>query len=38
MDNLEKLPKYGTLDEEKQNGNSKQYMFDTTIGKQTQIT
>ena len=34
MNNPEKL----TKDEEKQNKNTKQYVLDTTIHKQTQIT
>jgi hypothetical protein len=40
MDNPEKLALYGTQDEEKQNKNKNttQYMLDTTIRKQTQIT
>jgi hypothetical protein len=38
MDNLEKLATLGTQDEDKQNKNTTQYMLDTTIHKQTQIT
>ena len=40
MDNLEKLAKQGTQDEEKQNKNKNttQYVLDTTMRKQTQIT
>jgi hypothetical protein len=38
MDNLEKLATSGTQDEEKQNKNTTQYVMDTTIHKQTQIT
>jgi len=38
MDNPEKLATYGTQDEDKQNKNTTQYVLDTTIGKQTQIT
>ena len=37
-DNPEKLVTLGTQDEEKQNKNTTQYMLDTTIRKQTQIT
>ena len=37
MDNPEKLATYGTQNEEKQNQNAIQYVFDTTIRKQTQI-
>jgi len=36
MDNLEKLATLGTQDEDKQ--NTTQYVSDTTIRKQTQIT
>ena len=36
MDNPEKLATYGTQDEAKQ--NKTQYLLDTTIRKQTQIT
>ena len=35
--NLEKLATQDTQDEEKQNKNTTQYVFDTTICKQTQI-
>ena len=38
MDNPEKLATEGTQDEEKQNKNTKQYVLDTTIHKQTQMT
>ena len=38
MDNQEKLTSYGTQDEEKQNKNTTQYVLDTTMLKQTQIT
>jgi hypothetical protein len=38
MDNQEKLASYGTQDEEKQNKNTIQYVLDTTMHKQTQIT
>ena len=38
MDNTEKLAMYGTQDEEKRNKHTTQYVFDTTIRKQTQIT
>ena len=38
MDNQEKLASYDTQDEEKQNKNTIQYMLDTTMHKQTQIT
>ena len=38
MDNPEKLAKYGTQDEYNQSKNTTQYVLDTTIGKQTQIT
>jgi hypothetical protein len=34
----EKLATYGTQDEEKQNKNTTQYVSDTTIRKQIQIT
>ena len=36
MDNPEKVGKYGTQDEEKQNKNTTQYVLDITISKQTQ--
>ena len=35
--NTEKLAKYDTQDEEKQNKNTTQYELDTTMRKQTQI-
>jgi len=38
MENPEKLATLGTQDEEKQYKNTTQYMLDTTIRKQTQIT
>ena len=38
MNNPEKLERYGTQDKEKQNKNKTQYVLDTTICKQTQIT
>ena len=38
MDNPEKLATQGTQDEEKQNKNTTQYVIDTIIRKQTQIT
>ena len=38
MENPEKLVTYGTQDEDKQNKNTTQYMLDTTMRKQTQIT
>ena len=38
MVNPDKLATYGTQDEDKQNKNTAQYMLDTTIHKQTQIT
>jgi hypothetical protein len=38
MDIPEKLVKWGTQDEEKQNKNTIQYVLDTTIREQTQIT
>ena len=40
MDNSEKLATQGTPDEEKQkeNKNTTQYVLDTTVRKQTQIT
>ena len=38
MDNPEKLATYGTQDEEKQNKHTTQYVLNTTIRKQTQIT
>jgi len=38
MDNPENLATHGTQDEEKQNKNTKQYVLDTTIRKQTHIT
>jgi hypothetical protein len=38
MDNPEKLTPLGTQDEEKQSKNTTQYVVDTIIRKQTQIT
>ena len=38
MDNPEKLTTLGTQDEEQQSKNTTQYVLDTTIGRQTQIT
>ena len=38
MNNSENLATYGTQDEEKQNKNTTQYVLDTTIRNQTQIT
>ena len=38
MDNPEKLTTQGTQDEEKQNKNTTQYMLDTTLRNQAQIT
>ena len=38
MDNTENLVTYGTSDEERQSKNTTQYVLDTTICKQTQIT
>jgi hypothetical protein len=38
MDNPQKLAAYGTQDEDKQNKNTTQYVLDTTLRKQTQIT
>jgi len=38
MDSPEKLATYGLQDEEIQNKNTTQYVLDTTIRKQTQIT
>jgi hypothetical protein len=38
MDNPEKLTTLGTQDEEKQSKNTTQYVVDTIIRKQTQIT
>ena len=38
MDIPEKLATYGTQDEDKQSKNTTQYVLDTTIPKQTQIT
>jgi hypothetical protein len=37
MDNPDKLATYGTQDEDKQTKNTTQYVFETTIHKQTQI-
>ena len=38
MDNIEKLTTQGTQDEDKQKKNTTQYVLDTTIRRQTQIT
>ena len=38
IDNPEKLTIKGTQDEDKQNKNTTQYVLDTTIRKQSQIT
>jgi hypothetical protein len=38
MDNPQKLARYGTQDVEKQNKDKAQYVLDTTVRKQTQIT
>jgi hypothetical protein len=38
MDNPENLATYGTQDEEKQGKYTTQYVLDTTMRKQTQIT
>ena len=38
MDKVEKLVTSSTQDEDKQNKNTTQYVLDTTIRKQTQIT
>ena len=38
MDNPEKLATLGTQDEEKQSKNTTQYVLDTTVREQTQIT
>ena len=38
MDNPENLATHGTQDEEKQGKNTPQYVLDTTMRKQTQIT
>jgi hypothetical protein len=38
MNNLEKLTTLGTQDKDKQNKNTTQYVFDTAIRKQRQIT
>ena len=38
MDNPEKLATQGAQDEEKQHKNTTQYVLDTTVRKQTQIT
>ena len=38
MDTIEKLPTYGTQDDEKQNKNTTRYALDTAVRKQTQIT
>jgi len=38
MDKLEKLTTLGTQDEDKQSKDTTQYVLDTTMRKQTQIT
>jgi hypothetical protein len=38
MDNTEKLATLGTQNEEEQNKNATQYVLDTSISKQTEIT
>jgi hypothetical protein len=38
MDNQEKLTTYDTQDEDKHSENTTQYVLDTTMRKQTQIT
>jgi hypothetical protein len=38
MDTIEKLPTYGTQDDEHQSKNTTQYVLDTAVRKQTQIT
>ena len=38
MDNPEKLVTQGTQDEEEQNKNTTQYVLDTTVRKQKQMT
>jgi hypothetical protein len=38
MDNPGKLATYGKQDEEKQSKNTTQYVLDTTVRKQTQIS
>ena len=38
MDNQEKMATQGTQDEGKQNNNTTQYVLDTTIHKQTELT
>ena len=38
MDNTDKLATQGTQDEDKQNKNTTQYVLDTTMRTQTQIT
>ena len=38
MDNSEKVTTLGTQDEDKQSKNTTQYVFDTSMRKQTQIT
>jgi hypothetical protein len=38
MENAEKLATRGTQDDEKQNKNTTQYVLDTIIRKETQIT
>jgi hypothetical protein len=38
MDTIEKLPTYGTQDDEKQSKDTTQYALDTAMRKKTQIT
>jgi hypothetical protein len=38
MDTIEKLPTYGTQDDENQSKNTTQYALDTAVRKQTQLT
>jgi hypothetical protein len=38
MDNPEKLATFGTQNEEEQNKNAAQYVLETSISKQTEIT
>jgi hypothetical protein len=38
MDTIEKLPTYGTQDDEKQSKDTTPYVLDTAMRKQTQIT
>ena len=38
MDTIEELPTYGTPEDENQSKNTTQYVLDTDVRKQTQIT